>query len=115
MTNYNTLIDKVHSILDDNQASNILIIDVHEQTTITDYMIICTGRSSRHVKAIAQHLLEQMKKDGYSSVGSNGLEAGDWALVDYGDCVVHIMTQETRDYYHLEGLWGQVGFQKPNV
>lgn len=110
MKNYNTLVNKVNSILDDNQASQIRVIDVHEQTTVTDFMIICTGRSSRHVKAVAHHLMEQMKLAGYHALASNGLETGDWALVDYGDCVVHIMTQETREYYDLEGLWDPIAF-----
>lgn len=91
--------------LEDMQATDVTVIDVHEQTTVTDYMIIASGRASRHVKAVAQKLIEDMKSHGLPPISSTGLEQGDWALVDLGDYIVHVMLAESRQYYNLEGLW----------
>lgn len=93
--------------LDDMQAIDIVIIDVHEQTAITDAMIICSGRSSRHVKAIAENLIEHMKHTPLPALSNHGLDSGDWALIDFGDVIVHVMQKETRAFYNLEGLWQQ--------
>ncbi len=91
--------------LEDIQAIDIKVLDVRQQTTITDYMIIASGRASRHVKAIAQKVMEDMKLAGLSSISCTGLESGDWALIDFGDFIVHIMQSESRQFYNLEGLW----------
>jgi ribosome-associated protein len=93
------------AILDDMQAIDIKIIDVHQQTTITDDMIICSGRASRHVSAIASEVLEQMKAKGFKSLHNTGLEGGEWALIDFGDLILHVMLPEVRTYYDLESLW----------
>ena len=92
-------------ILNEIQASDVTVINVSQHTSVTDYMIICSGRSSRHVKAIGETLLEKIKKGGVRPLGNHGLEAGDWVLIDLGDCIIHIMQPETRNYYNLEGLW----------
>lgn len=102
MTNQSEFL--VH-LLDENQAIDIRILDVKDHTSVTDTMIICSGRSSRHVKAIAENLLEQSKKHGQLPLGVHGLETGDWVLIDLGDCIVHVMQAETRAFYNLEGLW----------
>ena len=68
-------------------------------------MIICSGRSSRHVKAIANTLIEKIKANGQKPLGCHGEETGDWILVDLGDSIVHIMQPEVRAHYNLEGLW----------
>jgi ribosome-associated protein len=91
--------------LDDSQAIDIATIDVHSQTSVTDYMIITSGRSSRHVKAIAQHAMEKMKAIGVSSMSDHGLENGDWVLIDFGDYILHVMQPDTRAFYNIEGLW----------
>lgn len=91
--------------LDDIQAIDVVVIDVKNQTSITDYMLICSGRSSRHVKAIAELVTEQMKMVGLPALSQNGLEASDWALIDFGDFVLHIMQPDSRAFYNLEGLW----------
>lgn len=91
--------------LEDSQASEIVTIDVRKQTNVTDYMIIASGRSSRHVKAIASTLMEKMKAAGNAALGENGSETGDWVLVDFGDFVVHVMQPDARALYNLEGLW----------
>lgn len=91
--------------LDDIQAIDITIIDVKNQTSVTDYMVICSGRSSRHVKAIAELVIEQMKSTGFPPLSQTGIETGDWALIDLGDVVLHVMQPDSRLFYNLEGLW----------
>jgi len=99
------MLPKILKSLEDIQAIDIKVLDVHEQTSITDYMIIASGRASRHVKAIAQKVMEDMKIAGLPALHSTGLEQGDWALIDLGDFVLHIMQPESRHFYNLEGLW----------
>ncbi len=98
-------IENLVEILNEIQASDITVIDVRKQTSVTDYMIICSGRSSRHVKAIGESLLEKTKQVGQAPLGNHGLETGDWVLIDLGDCIVHILQPEVRAHYNLEGLW----------
>lgn len=105
MSEQNPMLNKIIAALEDIQASDIKIIDVRAQTSITDYMIIASGRASRHVKAVAQKLMEDMKAHGLASISSTGLESGDWVLVDFGDFIVHVMQRESRQFYNLEGLW----------
>lgn len=99
------MLPKILKSLEDIQAIDVKVLDVHEQTTVTDYMIIASGRASRHVKAIAQKVMEDMKLAGLPALNSTGLEQGDWALIDLGDFVLHIMQPESRHFYNLEGLW----------
>ncbi|KTC78246.1 ribosome silencing factor [Legionella brunensis] len=99
------LLKQLLKALDDNQAIDVVTIDVKQQTSVTDYMIICSGRSSRHVKAIAELVIEKMKGEGLPPLSQNGLETGEWVLVDFGDFVLHVMQSDTRSFYNLEGLW----------
>lgn len=87
------------------QATDVKIIDVHKHTTITDHMIIVSGRSSRHVNSIGQKVLEEMKHAGFGALSCTGLESGDWVLIDFGDIILHIMQPDSRQYYNIEGLW----------
>lgn len=105
MSDKNPLLNKLILSLEDIQAIDVSVIDVSKQTTITDYMIVCSGRSSRHVKAIAQQIMEDMKTAGLPALSNSGLESGDWALVDFGDFVVHVMQPDSRAFYNIEGLW----------
>lgn len=105
MTAQHPMLPKILHALEEIQAIDITVIDVHKQTTITDYMIIASGRASRHVKAIAQKVMEDMKSHGLPAINSTGLESGDWALIDFGDFIVHVMQPESRQFYNLEGLW----------
>lgn len=105
MPHQNSSLNKILNSLEDIQATDIKVIDVRQQTTITDYMIISSGRSSRHVKSIAQKVMEDMKLTGLSAISSTGTESGDWALIDFGDYIVHVMQPESRQFYNLEGLW----------
>lgn len=91
--------------LEDLKGQNILVLDVEKLTTVTDTMIICTGTSSRHVKALAQNVGEDAKKAGYPPLGIEGLDMGEWVLVDLGGVVVHVMQAQARVFYQLEKLW----------
>lgn len=91
--------------LDDNQAIDIVTIDVSKQTTVTDYMVVVSGRSSRQIKAIASIVMESMKASGFAPLGAHGLDTGDWVLIDFGDCVLHVMQPDCRTFYNIEGLW----------
>lgn len=105
MQDTNPLLSTLLKGLDDAQAIDVTVINVSKHTSITDYMIICSGRSSRHVKAVAELTMEHMKTAGHPAMNHNGLEGGEWALVDFGDFIVHVMQPEIREHYNLEGLW----------
>lgn len=105
MVDKNPLLENLLTALDDIQAVDIVTLDVTKLTTITDYMVICSGRSTRHVRAIAENIMEHLKKAGTPALNASGLENGEWILVDFGDLVVHIMQPERRAFYNLEGLW----------
>jgi ribosome-associated protein len=91
--------------LENLKGKEIVTLDVHDLTDVTDTLIIASGTSSRHTRSLAENLVEETKKSGFRALGIEGLDGGDWVLVDYGDTVVHVMQQETRDYYELEKLW----------
>lgn len=98
--------------LEELQASEVTEIDVYGKTSVADLIIICSGRSGRHVKAIASKLVEKLKHMGEPPISSSGIDSGEWALIDSGDVVVHVMTSEVRAFYNLEGLWRNA--EQPN-
>lgn len=99
------LVQVAVSALEDLKAKDITIIDVRGKTSVTDFMVIASGTSGRHVKALAESVLEKVKGQGLRPLGSEGLEGGEWALLDLGDVVVHVMQVATREFYDLERLW----------
>lgn len=105
MTHPNPRLQQLLHLLDEGHALDIVVIDVRSQTSITDYMIVCTAKSSRQVRAIAENIMQEMKRQGLPALSQHGLEEGEWALIDFADFVVHIMQPATRDFYNLEGLW----------
>lgn len=91
--------------LDDLKAHNIVLLDVRKLTGITDYMIIASGTSSRHVKSLADRTEEALRPLGRRPLGVEGTDVAEWVLVDFGDVLVHVMQAPTRDLYDLERLW----------
>ncbi len=98
-----TLIESLESI----KARDIVAIDVRDRASFTDVMIFSSGTSSRHVKSIAQSVVEGGRDAGFIPIGVEGEAAGEWVLIDFGDVVVHVMLPETREFYDLEKLWGE--------
>lgn len=99
------IVELVTRALEDIKGVDIVCLPVSELTTMTDYMIISTGNSSVHVKALADEVIRQVKKAGLKITGVEGREQSEWVLVDLGPVVVHIMLAATRSLYNLEDLW----------
>ena len=102
--------DPLHALvlesLDDNQAQDVISIPLSGKSSIADFMVIASGRSTRQVAAIATKLAETVKKAGMGSPRVEGLPAADWVLIDAGDVVVHLFRPEVRGFYNLERMWG---------
>lgn len=98
--------DLVVETLADMKARDVTVMDVRGKTAVTDFMIVASGTSDRHVKAIAETVAYMAKEAGEVPLGSEGLSDGEWALVDLNGVVVHVMLPKVRDFYSLERLWG---------
>ena len=92
-------------IIRERKATDLVLFEVGTLTSIADYFLIASGKSSRQVQAIAQHLQSRMKEEGFTRFGVEGEWDGHWILVDYGDIVIHLFYQPVREFYDLEGLW----------
>jgi len=99
------LTDLAVAALEDLKAENITVLDVTDMSSMTDVMIVASGRSGRQVRAIVNHLVAEAKDKGYKPLGVEGEKEGEWGLVDLGDVIVHVMQPEVRDFYQLEKLW----------
>ena len=100
--------DLTVEVLKDMKAEDIEVLNVRKLTDVTDYMVIASGTSDRHVKAMANRLRDQVREQGkFRPLGVEGEQEGDWILIDFGDVVVHIMRPQTRKYYDLERLWSR--------
>jgi ribosome-associated protein len=95
----------VVNALEDVKAKDIVVLDVREKTSITDYMVIASGTSTRHLKSLADNVLTEAKSNGFIPLGSEGGASSDWILVDLGDVVVHVMMPSSRHLYDLERFW----------
>ena len=91
--------------IEDMKAVNVVALDVSAMTSITDHMIICSGTSNRHVKSIAENAIMAMKKAEVEMLGTEGMDTGEWVLVDCDYAILHVMLPETRGFYQLEKLW----------
>jgi ribosome-associated protein len=90
----------------DRKASDVVLLDLRDISSATDYFIIASGTSDTHVRAIAEHVMEELRREGIRAHHVEGLESGRWALIDYIDFVVHVFHPKLREFYQLERLWG---------
>ena len=102
-----TLLNTIMAQLDDAKAEAVVSISLDGKSAIADTMVVASGRSNRHVGAIAEQLLEKLKASGYQNLRVEGLPQCDWVLVDAGDVVVHVFRPEVRSFYNLEKLWSE--------
>ncbi|HKQ82671.1 MAG TPA: ribosome silencing factor [Steroidobacteraceae bacterium] len=99
------VLDAVQRALDDLKAVNVTVLDVRELTDITDTMVVASGTSDRHVRSLADRIVEYAKKAGFRPAGVEGERDGEWVLVDLQDVIVHVMLPRVREFYRLENLW----------
>jgi ribosome-associated protein len=103
--NSEALTDLVVDALEDVKAKDIVRLDVRDMTTVTDYMVVASGTSNRHVKALVDNVAEKAKEAGHRPVGIEGEDGGEWVLLDLQDTLVHVMLPKVREFYNLEKLW----------
>ena len=97
----------IEKILDDNKAQNVICIDLKNKSYIADYMVIASGTSSRHLQALSEIILSQLKRLGVDNCRIEGKDSNDWKLVDAHDVIVHIFHPEKREFYDLEKMWSE--------
>ncbi|WCR53712.1 MAG: Ribosomal silencing factor RsfS [Wolbachia endosymbiont of Ctenocephalides orientis wCori] len=95
--------NKIENIIDQNKGHDIVTFDVQDKTVIAKYMIIASGDSSRHVKALADHIVKDLKQ--YGKIDTEGMDTGNWVVLSFQDIMVHIFRPEVREYYKIEELW----------
>jgi ribosome-associated protein len=103
--NSEKLSDLVIDALDDIKGQDIVKLDVRDMTTVTDYMIVASGTSNRHVQAMVDNVTEKAREAGHRPIGVEGEEGGEWVLLDLQDALVHVMLPKVREFYNLEKLW----------
>lgn len=99
------LLETVLASLENAKAEDLVAIDIVGKSPIADHMVVCSGRSHRHVGAIADHLLKDIKDAGFGTAAVEGMSACDWVLIDTGDVIVHVFRPEVRQFYNLEKMW----------
>lgn len=111
------LLDDIIASLEDDKAEDVVSIPLAGKSEMADHIVIATGRSSRQVSAIAEHLSDRLKAERGLIVRTEGKELGDWVLIDAGDVVVHVFRPEVREFYQLEKMWApeNVGRPKPGT
>ncbi|MFC1596033.1 ribosome silencing factor [Candidatus Margulisiibacteriota bacterium] len=103
--NFEEKIDLITSALEEKKGEDIEVFDLQNQQTITDFMIICTGSSKIHIKALKDNVRVALTKAEEKIKAETGLLDSNWVILDYFDCIIHVMGPEERQYYHLEDLW----------
>ncbi len=96
----------IETSLDDDKAQAVTVIELRGKSSIADHMVIASGTSSRQVVSMADHLLEKLKASGVQGAMVEGMQQGDWVLIDAGDIIVHLFRPEVRSFYNLEKMWG---------
>ena len=96
----------IEKSLDDDQADDVIVIDLAGKTSIADYMIVASGRNTRHIASMAMKLADRLKSAGIRGIEVEGLPQCDWVLVDAGDVIVHLFRPEVRTFYNIEKMWG---------
>ena len=113
------MVDVAVNALEDVKAKDIVVLDVSKKTSLFQRMIVASGDSNRQVKALVSNVAVDLKEQGFEIISTEGTDSGEWALVDAGDVVVHVMLPAVRDYYDIEALWGgekpsfHSGYAKP--
>jgi len=100
-----SLLTHVLAWLDDAKAENVVTIDINAKSSIGDYMVIASGRSDRHVGAVAEQVQRRLKEEGFGRARIEGQPQCDWVLIDIGDIIVHVFRPEVREFYNLEKMW----------
>lgn len=103
------MLARVLSSLDDDKAEDVVQIDLRGRSSFADYIVVCSGRSSRQVASISEKLVERVKQDFGITSKTEGKETGDWVLIDTGDVIVHVFRPEVREFYQLEKMWLPAG------
>lgn len=103
--NTDQLLEAIVNAIGDAKGLNISVLDVREMTVVTDYMVIVTGNSSRHVKSISRTIVQNLTDARRKPIGLEGEQFAQWILIDYGDVVVHVMDAANREFYSLESIW----------
>ena len=98
----------IEKILNDNKAVNVKAINLQNKTSIADFMVVASGNSSRHIQALAEILMDQLKKKGINNCHLEGKNSNDWKLVDASDIIIHIFHPEKRKFYDLEKMWSEL-------
>jgi ribosome-associated protein len=104
----------IQRALADAKGQDIRVLDVRKIAGFTDYMVIASGTSNRHVVTLAEKVVDKLRGRGLRPIGVEGKEFGDWVLIDFGDVVTHVMRPQTRDFYNLEKLWGEPLLDEPD-
>jgi ribosome-associated protein len=99
------VLEAVLASVDDDKAEEVVQIDLRGRSNMADYMVICSGRSSRQVASISEKLVDRLKEQFKITAKMEGKETGDWVLIDTGDVIVHVFRPEVRDFYQLEKMW----------
>jgi len=99
------MMEKIRACLDDGKAEDIIVFDIASRSALADYMIIAGGTSGRHVSSLADKVIKLLKEAGCKDIRTEGMETGDWTLIDEGDVIIHLFRPEARAFYRLEKIW----------